>query len=326
MKTLSAVVAAAAVLGAASAPSPASAQQPLGIGTSPQGTLTYQIGATYGQAVGDALGRQARVQPQSGTGVMVPLVDSGELDIGFVNTLEMSDAFTGTGTFDGRPQENIRMVAVMFPIRVGMFVRADSDIQSVEDLAGKRLAWGYTSQAIIQTVLNGVLANAGLGPDDVEPVLVPNLIRGVDEFIAGNVDAGFFAIGPAKVAEADAAVGGIRFLPMNAGDEALARMQAAVPSSYIATVQPTAATTGVEAPLPTMHYNYTMFVNAGLPDDLVSELTAVLAERSEQMADAVPLFRQLKSDQLWRDFGVPYHPGAIDYYEKNGIARTALGG
>jgi TRAP transporter TAXI family solute receptor len=323
MRTLAS---AAVTLAACVAASQGSAQQALGIGTSPQGTLTYQIGAAYGQEVTAATGRQSRVQPQSGTGVMVPLVSSGELDIGFVNTLEMTDAFTGTGTFDGRPQDNVRMVGVMFPIRVGMFVREGSDMQTVADLEGKRLAWEYTSQQIIQTVLNGVLANAGLGPDDVEHVLVPNLIRGVDEFIAGNVDAGFFAIGPAKVSEADAAVGGIRFLPMDEGAEALARMQDAVPSSYIATVQPTQATTGVEAPLPTMHYNYTMFVNGDLPDDLVYDLTGVLAEQSGQMAESVPLFRQLDPKQLWRDFGVPYHPGAIRYYEENGIEQTDLGG
>jgi hypothetical protein len=323
MRTFSLTAVAVAVVMAASG---THAQQALGIGTSPQGTLTYQIGATYGQVVTDELGRQARVQPQSGTGVMVPLVNSGELDIGFVNTLEMTDAFTGTGTFDGRPQANIRMVGVMFPIRVGMFVRDDSDMQSIEDLEGKRVAWGYTSQQIIQTVLNGVLANAGLGPDDVQQVLVPNLIRGVDEFIAGNVDAGFFAIGPAKVAEADASVGGIRFLPMSESEEAVARMQDAVPSSYIATVRPTQATTGVEEPLPTMHYNYTMFVNAGLPDELAYDLTRVLAEKSEQMAASVPLFRQLDPKALWQDFGVPYHPGALRYFEENGIEQTKLSG
>jgi uncharacterized protein len=323
MRTLASI---AVALAACVAASQAGAQQALGIGTSPQGTLTYQIGAAYGQEVTAATGRQSRVQPQSGTGVMVPLVDSGELDIGFVNTLEMTDAFTGTGTFDGRPQENIRMVGVMFPIRVGMFVRDDSDMQTVADLEGKRLAWAYTSQQIIQTVLNGVLANAGLRPEDVQQALVPNLIRGVDEFIAGNVDAGFFAIGPAKVSEADAAVGGIRFLPMDESAQAVARMQEAVPSSYIAVVQPTQATTGVDEPLPTMHYNYTMFVNADLPDDLVYDLTSVLAENSEQMAGAVPLFRQLDPKQLWRDFGVPYHPGAIRYYEENGIEQTELSG
>ena len=128
------------------------------------------------------------------------------------------------------------------------------------------------------------------------------------------------------MSEADAAVGGIRFLPMDESAEAVARMQEAVPSSYIAIVQPTQATTGVDEPLPTMHYNYTMFVNADLPDDLVHDLTSVLAENSEQMAGAVPLFRQLDPKQLWRDFGVPYHPGAIRYYEENGIEQTELSG
>jgi hypothetical protein len=71
---------------------------------------------------------------------------------------------------------------------------------------------------------------------------------------------------------------------MEESADAVARMQDAVPSSYIATVQPTQATTGVDEPLPTMHYNYTMFVNAALPDDLVYDLTSVLAENSEQMA------------------------------------------
>ena len=85
------IAAVAVALAAGVAASHASAQPALGIGTSPQGTLTYQIGAAYGQAANEALGRQARVQPQSGTGVMVPLVDSGELDIGFVNTLEITD-------------------------------------------------------------------------------------------------------------------------------------------------------------------------------------------------------------------------------------------
>jgi uncharacterized protein len=161
-------------------------------------------------------------------------------------------------------------------------------------------------------------------PDDVEQVLVPNLIRGVDEFIAGNVDAGFFAIGPAKVAEADAAVGGIRFLPMNEGEDALARMQEAVPSSWIATVQPTQATTGVEAPLPTMHYNYVMFVNADLPDDLVYDLTRILAEKSEDMAAALPLFKLLDPAEMRKDFGVAFHPGAIGSYEEKGIEETRL--
>ena len=76
----------AAIAALLSLAAPASAQ-PLGIGTSPQGTMTYTLGATYAKALDEAAKIQARVQPNSGTGVMVPLVNSGELDIGFVNTL-----------------------------------------------------------------------------------------------------------------------------------------------------------------------------------------------------------------------------------------------
>ena len=66
MKTFTSV---AAALAACLAVNQADAWQPIGIGSSPEGTLPYQIGAAYGQAVTDELGRQTRVQPQSGTGV-----------------------------------------------------------------------------------------------------------------------------------------------------------------------------------------------------------------------------------------------------------------
>src|SRR6185312_757127 len=69
--------------------------QPIGIGTSPQGTLTYQIGASVAKVLLDAGKLQSRIQPQSGTSTLIPLINSGELDIGFANTAEVYDAFHG---------------------------------------------------------------------------------------------------------------------------------------------------------------------------------------------------------------------------------------
>src|ERR1041384_8462762 len=83
--------------------------QPLGLGTSPQGTLTYALGASVAKVLGEKGSIQARVQPSSGTGTMIPLVDSGEIDIGFANTLELWDAFHGKGTFDKRPNPNLQI-------------------------------------------------------------------------------------------------------------------------------------------------------------------------------------------------------------------------
>ena len=73
-----------------------------------------------------------------------------------------------------------------------------------------------------------MLATGGLTPGDLKTVMVPNVVRGVDELIAGRVDVTVFAIGGAKVAEADAALGGIRFLPLDNSPAARAALKQGV--------------------------------------------------------------------------------------------------
>ena len=296
--------------------------QPLGIGTSPQGTLTYTLGATFAKALDDAAKLQARVQPSSGTGVMVPLVNRGELDIGFVNTLELTEAYEGTGSFDKRPQKQLRTLGVLFPIKVGFFVRKDSPIKSIKDIKGRSIAYGYTSQVIIKTVTDGMLANAGLKASDMKTVLVPNLIRGVDEFISGKVDVAFFALGQAKVSEADAAVGGIRFLEMADDEASRAAMKAVVPTAYLDTVQPAPNLPGVGGPLKTMHYDYVMFAYEKLAKDKVFSAVKVLSEQKDAMAATMPLFKELVVERIYREIPVPYHEGAVAYFAEKRIAKT----
>ena len=52
--------------------------QPLGLGTSPQGTLTYAVGAAVAKVLGDTANMQSRVQPSSGTGAMRPRIRRAE--------------------------------------------------------------------------------------------------------------------------------------------------------------------------------------------------------------------------------------------------------
>jgi TRAP-type uncharacterized transport system substrate-binding protein len=266
---------------------PSAEAQPLGIGTSPQGTLTYALGTAFARVLSESEHVSSRVQPSAGTGVMIPLLDRGELDIGFANTLEVLEAYNGTGSF--------------------------------ADLRGRAIAYGYTSQEIIKTILDGVMANAGLTINDLRPILVPNLIRGVDEFIGGRVDVGFFALGQAKVAEADASVGGIRFLSLSDAPAAVEAMRRIVPGSYVARVEPGPGMTGVTEPIVTMHYDYVMFVNAGLPAARVTQLTRALAQNKAALAAAVQAFAELQPQRFWRSFAVPYHDGAVAYFRQANV-------
>lgn len=296
--------------------------QPMGLGTSPQGTLTYAIGAAVSKALAESGSIQSRVQPSSGTGAMIPLVNSGEIDLGFANTLELYDAFNGVGTFDKRPNTKLRTVAVIFPIKVGLFVRANSDIKSVKDLKGKTVAYGFTSQEIIKKTVDAMLATSGLSINDLRPVMVPNLVRGVDEFMAGRVDVTTFALGSGKVAEADASVGGIRFLPMEDSPTTLAALKKEFPTAYLAKVTPAPNLAGIKEPIVTMFYDYTVFASADVPAERVKTVTRIIAENKDLLSQSQPLFRDMNVQRMYNDINVPYHEGALSYFREKGINET----
>ncbi len=296
--------------------------QPIGLGTSPQGTLTFGFGAAVSKALAEFANIQSRVQPSSGTGTMIPLVNSGEIDFGFANTLELYDAFHGVGTFDKRPNPKLRTVAVIFLIKVGLFVRANSDIKTVKDMKGKTVAYGFTSQEIIKKTVDAMLATAGMSIADLRPVLVPNLVRGVDDFMSGRVDITTFAIGSAKPAEADASVGGIRWIPMENTPAALAGLKREFPTAYLATVDPAPHLAGLKEPIVTMYYDYTIFAGADVPADRVKKVLSVIAEHKDMLGQIQPLFKDLKAERLYTQINVPYHDGAIAYFRDKGIKPT----
>lgn len=293
--------------------------QPLGIGTSPQGTMVYTLGAAVSKALAESANLQSRVQPSAGTGAMVPLVNSGEIDIGFCNAREFYDSYHGVGSSDKRPNKNLRTVAVLFPLTVGLIVRNDSPIKSVKDLKGKSISYGYQSQEVIRILVDGMLANAGLTINDMKPVLVPNLIRGMDELIAGRVEVSFFALGQAKVAEADASVG-IRFLPMDDSPAAVDAMLKVVQVGYVDKISPAPNLPGVKETIPVAHYDYVAFANKDVPAERIKTLTKVIAEQKDALAKSLALFRRFKPERMYSSkLQVPYHDGAIAYFKEKGI-------
>lgn len=296
--------------------------QPLGLSTSPQGTATYAIGAAVAKVLTEKGNIQARVQPSSGTGAALALVNSGEVDVGFSNTLELLAAYNGTGIFAKRPNPKLRTLAILFPFRVGFFVRNDSPIQSVKDMKGKSLAYGFTSQEVLRVIADAMLASGGLIPADVKTVMVPNLIRGVDEFIAGRVDVTLFAPGAGKVAEADAATGGIRFIALDDTPAAVAAMQKLFPTSYMSVVNPAPNLAGIRAPTKLMHFDYTMTANADLPAARVKSIVQIIADNKEALSQTLPLFRDFNPQRMYLKVNVPYHPGALDFYRERGIKET----
>ncbi|MCC6008726.1 MAG: TAXI family TRAP transporter solute-binding subunit [Rhodobacteraceae bacterium] len=285
------------------------AAQPLGIGTMGQGTAGYGMGSAIAGILA-ANGVNAIVQPSAGTSAYLPLIGFGELDFGIANAIEVFEATNGVGAFDGRQLE-VRVAARLFPFRVGVFVRADSDIHEVSDLRGKRVTYGFTSQVTLRRVMDALLASGEVGGDEIVPVMVPNVVRGADDFAAGQADAAFFAMGAGKVAEVDASVGGIRFLPIPEGAEAEARMQAIVPQAYVGMVSPAPNIAGVSEEMTVMAYDYILVAGAHVPDETVEQVVRLLHENKDALAASFAGFRAFDPDRMYVDIDAPYHPGSL---------------
>lgn len=290
-----------------------------GIGTSGQGTATYGIGSAIASVVGNDTGDQYVVTPYGGTGKIVPLVETGRVDFSLANILEVTTAYKGVGAFKDRPNPNLRIVAVVYPFEVGLFVKKDSPAQTVNDIKGLRISSEYSGQRIIGTLVNAVLANANISMADMQAVPVANIVGNADDFAAGKVDVGFFAVGAGKVSEVDASVGGIRFLAVNSDADAEKRMQGVVPQSYVTLTKPRADLTGVVGETPLMAYDYLLYAGAHVPDDAIERLLAAMVKNRDALAQNYPSLAGLDPNAMAKKLAIPYHPGAEKFYRAQGL-------
>jgi hypothetical protein len=304
-------------LAAAACVAPAQAQV-LGFGSAPQGSIGYNMSSAIARVLAEN-GVQSRVQPYSGSSAVLPLVNSGELDLAVCNVLEIEEATKGEGMYNGRKQPNLRVLGVIFPLYSSVFVRKDSPIKSLAELKGKRLPYGFSAQVTLERIIDAIIATGGLKRSDVVPVLVPNVVRGADDFMEGKLDGGFFALGAAKVSEVDKTVGGIRFLPLPDDAQSLARMQKIMPYAYITTVKPSPAFVGLDGPTKLMAYDYLVTVGKHVKDDTVYKIAKAMFENKPKLAESLKAFGIWDPNQIHKKMPAAFHPGAEKFYKEKGL-------
>ena len=293
--------------------------QVLGFGSAPQGSIGYNMSAAIARVMSEQAGIQSRVQPYSGSSAVLPLVNSGELDLAVCNVLEIEEATRGEGMYKGRKQADLRVLGVIFPLYSSIFVRKDSPIKSLAELKGKRIPAGFSAQVTLDRIIDAVLANGGVERKDIVPVLVPNVVRGADDFMEGKLDGGFFALGAGKVAEVDKTVGGIRFLPLADDAQSLARMQKIMPYAYVTTVKPSPAFVGLDGPTKLMAYDYLVTVGKHVKDDTVYKIAKAMFENKAKLAESLKAFGIWDPNQIHKKMPAGFHPGAEKFYKEKGL-------
>ncbi len=294
-----------------------------GIGTNPQGSLFYAAGSALAKVLSDHLTVPARVQPYAGTTIILPLLSSGELELGVNNTNDTRLAYRGLDPFVPAPA--VRLASVLFGLRVAFMVPANSDMRSVEDLKGQRVAGEYRAHLAVWYNVTSILASFNMDWDDVNMVPTANVVTGAQLLIEDKVDAAAFALGAGKVKEANATIpGGIRFLSINDTPEGIKRMQEVMPGTYPVKVAE-GSTDGVREDITVEGYDVFLNTSKHMSNEAVAAVVRAMYENEKDIQGAFPPFRSFTRERMVKtNVTLPYHPGAVQVYKEVGLWNSEM--
>ncbi|MDF2561964.1 MAG: hypothetical protein K0R99_3410 [Microbacterium sp.] len=235
-------------------------------------------------------------------------VHSGEALIGFAQGDAAADAVAGAGAFD-EPLE-VRALARLYDEYVQVVVRGDSDVTSVQDLAGLTVSLGAENSGV-NVIAARVLDAAGV---DVASVRDPQLDLGesIMAMERGQID-GFFWVGglptPGIVKLSETTP--VRLLPIE--QDWVNEVNDRYSDAYRPADVP-AGTYGIATSAATMAVPNYLVTAASTPDGVARDILSGLFDARLRIAGEVPTAALLDRRSAIFTGPVPLHPGAIDYY------------
>ena len=240
-----------------------------------------------------------------------------EIESGLVQADIATWAYTGTGLYeDVGPFDELRAIAHLYNELVHVVVPADSDVESVADLVGKRVSMGDEgSGTLIDARL--IFDAYGLGPEDVEAVFLPPE-PAADAMFSGELDAFFFVGGAPLLAVEDLA----RRMPIRLAtfdDPTAVQLTDDVPFLTLVELE-AEAYPGVPA-VRTLAVGAQWITRADVDTELVFGMTRALWHPSSHivLANAHARGAEIELDNALRGIAIPLHAGAERFYREAGL-------
>jgi hypothetical protein len=240
-------------------------------------------------------------------------VDNGQVDSGFADADAIAAAAEGKSPFR-RKATHLRAIAALFPEAAHLVVAANSDIQTVQDLRGKRVLLGQSGTSAV-TRSRAILAAYRVRPREIQSDELPATLLKNDK-----IDAYFAVAGvPLDSIRDLLAHHQARLVPID-GD-GRNRLLANAPQLF-----PVVIPAGSYPGTPTVETIATRawwFTREGEPDGLIYGLTRALFNPANRpgLAASHPSGRYIGLDNAAQNPPAPIHPGAARFYREVGKLR-----
>ena len=315
---------------------PLSAQAPsfFRIGTGGAGGTYFPIGGTIANAISAPPGsRPCEEGGQCGVPGLIAIaqstnasvqnnaaVQNGELEAGMTAADVLLSMYEGSGAFEGKPHEKLRILANLFPEDLHLVLPPDGALDGLGDLADKRVGIAQAGSGTQVAVLQ-MLEAYGVTRDNMDEAELNNS-QSAERLADGQLDAYFYAAGwPVAAMVQLASTKGMGLYSFS--DEELAKIEELIPS-YIPSSIPGGVYEGVDGETRTPAVSAMLVVSADQSEEMIYEITKALwNDNTRKLLDN----GHAKGKQITPDtaldgvlnLGVPLHPGAERFYKEAGM-------
>ncbi len=280
-----------------------------------------QSGAWYPLAVGITQ-VMVREMPELGNVSILPGggisnvigIDQGQAQIGFSQASSVIDALAGNPPFKTQ-LSNITYLLSLFPHKTHIVAPANSGINTIEDLAGKRVNVG-TKGLLTEDIARRILDAYGMTYDDMGSVQNLSFSDSVVQMKDGRLDAMFWTSPAPFAVLSDLSLSvDIKFLTLP--EDKIAALSANNPGLTRAII-PAGTYHGVNNDVITIQSPIVLIANNQTTDDIAYFAARSVFEGLEELRLISPYLNDMNAEDLIHDFGIPVHPGARKYLTEIG--------
>ncbi|NVK35896.1 MAG: TAXI family TRAP transporter solute-binding subunit [Rhodobacteraceae bacterium] len=336
MKLLSKIAGAAVLAGALVSVGVAQAQSPtfFRIGTGGAGGTYFPIGGAIANAISNPPGARpcdeggqcgvpgliAIAQSTSASVFNAAAVQNGELEAGLAAADIVRAMYMGTGKFEGKPHEKLRLIANLYPEDLHLVMPKGMKIDTLADLEGKRVGIAQAGSGTQVAVLE-MLKQWGITRDNIDEAELNNS-QSAERLADGQLDGYFYAAGwPVSAMVQLASTKGMELHSFT--DEDLEIINKAVPA-YIPSLIPAGVYEGIDYDVKTPAVSALLIMSSDLDEELVYGITKALwnSNTRKLLDNGHAKGKQITAETALdgaKSLGVPLHPGAERFYKEAGL-------
>jgi len=291
------------------------------IATGPVGGLYHPVGGAMCALVNenrDKHGITCTIEITGGSVGNIHDLRDDDFDLAMAQSDSQHDAFGGTGPFKkAGPFDDLRSVFAIYVEHLTVVARADKDIDSFEDLKGKRVHMGEPGSGRRNT-MNALMEAYGWSDEDVIDITEFAATNQAVALCDNEFDAFVDTIGHPNSSVKDATtICNAKLAPVSGP---IVEKVADESPFYVISVIPAETYQGHSRDVSTLGLVATLVTSAKVKPDVIYQVTKVFFENLDSLRRLSPLFSSLSDEEMvTTGLTAPIHEGALRYLSEAGL-------